>query len=238
MSKSIQDWADWVHEMAPHIGDGQVSTFVVIDTKGHASKYSRNICHKNLEFVRPQSASDIVTYSDCPVFTGGLLKGPFQAYTDHIKMIGEHAVHITSLDKIPSPVVYNLCIAMRSKEHQDIYERFDAWINDGKDPADAVWLASLRTTPANDVLYSPMSGWHYWLDDGFDPRRIRAGDPDVADRDSYFDKPDACRPCNAIWGGNFFRGVKLRETLNVNDLLERVQLGVRYVDVGAKAKVG
>lgn len=187
----------------------------------------QDICHAKLCHVTPNVFDTLITAAPKAKFAGDyyrwLCDRPFTAYSDLINLEktekGELYFRCSNLDKWPSNVLSNFCIATRVPiERYGIITRWAKFISVGIDPSVA-FMVSHRVGP---VPFGPFVGepdlsgdpWdfvplinmyaanHMWLNPTADWSHVINGtmDPDKVRKESFKEAPNLCFPTNTIWG--------------------------------------
>lgn len=181
------------------------------------------ICHAPLGRWTP---GHDVLFTACPCATEldlayirWLISGPFRGFSDKISLkqhvTGCYYIKCDELDKWPSNVLYNFCIATRMPlEHQVYLERWKVFKDAGIDPS-LSFLLAINSITLDDP---PKAPWdykvrvadmgvgnynHHWFDTKLSWARIINGDviADLNSCNSFKVNPNACKPCNQIWYG-------------------------------------
>lgn len=201
----------------PEIDEGNPSSFIVVDEHGNRTIIRfADICHANLYNLNQDKHQELITA--VPVQTEASLKyiralinGPFREWFSYIDLCvyqdGNHYIHMTDLDKIPSPVVYNFCIATRVPiEYYDVVENFCRLVSEFDVDERVALCISARVLDKNFDLDTKLeemtvpSDGHFWFDHTSSWRTIIEGQLKLDGYESYKKAPHKCRPCNIIWG--------------------------------------
>lgn len=228
MAKTIQKLPDNVIEVLPalfqtypKLNQSTPSSWIVWKNDGEVKQRYSAICHASMatdgpgwdELITavPQSNSISLGYQRM------LINGPFRAFSDLISLSKSedfYYLHCSKLDKWPANVLFNYCIATRLPIEWNHYlPLFNELVEKGFDQTLA-FLLSYATRGKGETEWNfPFHG-HMWLDAASDWTRVLSGDMTKLST-SFKERPQGCRPCNAIWGHseahNEFRGKTFEE---------------------------
>lgn len=196
----------------PNLSDNQpCGWFVYNNDASDFIMHSKYACHALMQ-TDPPGFDNLIT--SAPVKTelalryyDYLARGPFRAYQDKIsveKLDDEYFIRCTELDKWPSNVIYNFCIATRAPFEKDhILDRWKTMTNAGIDENLAFAIAPFRYNGLDKPVKTP-AGYpsHFWFDPAASIRNLVDGtfdDTHVSGK-SYKDSTATVRPTNCIWG--------------------------------------
>jgi hypothetical protein len=236
-------------ECYPSIKYSNPSAWVVFsyDYK-HTILHSGEVCHASMQYHDSNLYDCLVTAvpKKDPLsikYQEFLINGPFRAYSDKITLESiklteksdlEYYIKVTDLDKWPSNVVYNYCIATRVPiEHDELLKPWDKLCEVGVDPTLAFMIvvgnhAWGQKKPLNDLSIlqtklmdvGSVSRNHFWYDVTADWNLLLSGEmaEDGVSKLNFKESPATCRPTNRIWGRNPNRALI---GLTVLELMER-----------------
>lgn len=188
------------------LNDVRPSSWIVWKDEDEKSVlFAKEACHANMtESVGFDNLITAMPNSD-PIsiaYQKMLLNGPFQAVSDMINIgyiPNKYYIHCTDLEKWPSNLLFNYCIATRVPiEHAELLPLWSELTLKGYDPTLA-FLLSYTTRGSVDNSRSFPNLVHFWFDSASDWRRILKGDPTRLSR-MYKTNPSDCTPCNVLWG--------------------------------------
>lgn len=255
-----------VIESYPKLDRGSPSSWAVFndDLTLHNSHISQ-ICHAGLNLELPGIYDTLITaapfHKKALDYYRWLCSGPFRAYSDLISLerheaSGELFFRCSNLDKWPSNVLKDFCIATRVPiESMCVIPRWECFVSVGMDKSLAFMVAhrvginpwaegrwgfkepDLSGDPWVFVPKLSTNLWeHMWLNVTSDWSRVIRGEMDLDKvvKVSYKADPTKCDRCNIIWGLTAHADHMALQNKNMEELHKHFNLPVNKIDPNAK----
>ena len=170
--------------------------------------HNQEVCHFNLKYVGPgwdNLITAVPKSSDVTIeYIRMLIRGPFRSFSHliHLNKINDkYYLHCSSLDKWPSNVLMNFCIATRIPiEFDYLLSPWSKLVEIGYNPVLAFLLVYSRGQTQGMVRTFDYNNYgHLWLDPASDWKCIISGDIQKVSK-PYKTNPSQAIPSNVIWG--------------------------------------
>lgn len=204
--------------------DKPSSYFLWSNNDFKSKEFLSNVCHAGLPGLDRNIWDNLITAvpkSDeiSLAYQRMLIQGPFKGLSDLITLESKgnnYYIRCTNLDKWPSNVLYNYCIATRLPiEFNNLLPRWNELVKVGFNST----LALLLSQSTNGTPFSKNYGRkfpnsnHMWFDPSSDWLAIVNGEMLDPAPESFKKQPAHCFPCNVIWGSrqNYFKYITMSD---------------------------